>query len=118
MTGFLKALNKRDSEMQIDPDAKPIIEGYLMKVRRSSLGPISRRTKIINDLTLQRALQSGINWKERYFVLYPDASLFYFKRKGNKHPKGVMKLDSDFFVGDSTLKKYGFQVKILHSRPC
>lgn len=71
-------------------DKKSIIEGWLTK----------------------RATKSAKNWDVRYFILYENA-LVYYADSESQYPRGAMKFDEDFFVADSSLGSYGFQVSNL-----
>ena len=53
------------------------------------------------------------SWKRRYFVMDENGLLSYFKsgKAGlGVRPKGGVILNGNFFVGDSWLRKHGFQV--------
>jgi hypothetical protein len=70
----------------------------------------------------KRAISGKVkNWRKRYFVLFEDATLVYFKDQpkkgadwsysnGRTIPRGSIQLTSDFFVGDSLQRKFGFLV--------
>ena len=62
----------------------------------------------------------GSSWKKRYFVLHADGQLNYFKsgKAGvGKDAKGGALLNGDYFVGDSLLRRNGFQVRQSSARP-
>ena len=56
------------------------------------------------------------SWQRRYFILRANGQLSYFKSGSGGtgvEPKGAVFLSDDFFVGDSLLHDYGFQISDL-----
>jgi hypothetical protein len=67
---------------------------------------------IIQGWLTKLAIKSARNWTVRYFLLYENA-LVYFADSDSQYPRGVMRFDEDFYVCDSCLVPYGFQVSNL-----
>jgi hypothetical protein len=73
------------------------------------------RKSIIEGFLTKRALKSGVNWDKRYFILYPDGELAYFLSVDSETPRGVMKLNSDFFVSDHSSMALGFLISDMET---
>ena len=69
----------------------------------------ANKKSMIEGWLSKRATKSAKNWQSRYFALHNDV-LVYYLDINSEFPKGEMKLTSDFYVSDSTLKPFGFQV--------
>jgi hypothetical protein len=75
-------------------------------------GEYQNQKCIIQGWLTKLAIKSARNWTVRYFLLYENA-LVYFADSDSQYPRGVMKFDEDFYVCDSCLVPYGFQVSNL-----
>lgn len=75
-------------------------------------GEYQNQKCIIQGWLTKLAVKSARNWTVRYFLLYENA-LVYFADSESQYPRGVMRFDEDFYVCDSCLVPYGFQVSNL-----
>ena len=79
----------KPSSVEVPKNEKPIVESYLVKQPMNTTNPLQKQ------------------FKKRYVVLYKSC-IVYYANKGDKHPKGRVDLNPDFFVQDSTAHPHGF----------
>jgi hypothetical protein len=77
-------------------------------------GEYHNKKSMLQGWLTKLAIKSGRNWDSRYFILYENA-LVYYADSDSQYPRGEMKFDEDFFVADSLIVPYGFQVSNLRT---
>lgn len=75
-------------------------------------GEYQNKKSMLQGWLTKRATKSAKNWDLRYFMLF-DNALVYYADSDSLYPRGEMKFNEDFFVCDSFLIPYGFQISDL-----
>lgn len=64
---------------------------------------------------MKKSANGGNAWRNRYFILFNDATLAYYKDRGTAQqnqrvPRAYVTLNSDFVISESPVKENAFQV--------